>query len=372
MAGSFPGGLPRRVHRTLRARTVEQLLDPRLPGAHQLVHRVDGDLPVDQHGDAVAYVEERVEVVADDDEGDAEPFVQPQDEIVDAARGEGIQVGGRLVEEEDAGIERERARERRPLDHAAGELGRKLEAALGREPRELELHRRDPLPLVVGHLGVLADRQHDVLRHRERGEERSLLEEHADERGLFGALDRFDRLAIQQYLARVRAVQPGQRLQQHRLARSRSAGDTEDLAPHDVEIDLVVHDLLAEAVHDAARGDDGLGGAVGRGRHRPSLSKRIENRASSTITRKIDFTTERVVSRPTLSAEPRTRIPCMQPITAMMKANTGALTRPTKRSLVSTAAWTRSRYCSGETWSSTWEIAAPPTRPMTSEKKVSN
>ena len=62
----------------------------------------------------------------------------------------------------------------------------------------------------------------------------------------------------------------------------------------------------------------------------------MENNASSTITRKIDFTTARVVSRPTLSAEPLTRSPCMQPMTAMKKAKIGALNRPTKRSLPST------------------------------------
>jgi len=54
----------------------------------------------------------------------------------------------------------------------------------------------------------------------------------------------------------------------------------------------------------------------------------MENTASSTMTQKIDSTTERVVSWPTLSALPRTCSPSKQPIAAMMKPNTGALIMP--------------------------------------------
>src|SRR5687768_5396737 len=129
-------------------------------------------------------------------------------------------------------------------------------------------------------------------------------------------------------------MQASERLEQHRFARPRPTGDAEDLARQHVEADVIVQLLLAEAIDDAASGKDRL--RLGRGVHSPTFSNRIENSASSTITRKIDFTTARVVSRPTLSAEPRTRNPCMQPMMAITNANTGALTRPTKRSLAST------------------------------------
>ena len=55
----------------------------------------------------------------------------------------------------------------------------------------------------------------------------------------------------------------------------------------------------------------------------------MEKPASKTMTRKIDSTTERVVSLPTLSALRSTRSPSKQPTNPMMKAKTGALIRPT-------------------------------------------
>src|SRR5262249_22181262 len=146
-----------------------------------------------------------------------------------------------------------------------------------------------------------------------------------------------DRPARQQHAPGLRPVQPGQRPQQHRLAGARAAGDAQHLARHHVQAQVVVHALRAKAVDDAA------GAEQGRRLHSPTFSKNTENSASSTITRKIALTTARVVSRPTLSAEPAMRSPCMQPITPMKKANTGAFARPTKRSLLSTALCTRSR-----------------------------
>ena len=135
----------------------------------------------------------------------------------------------------------------------------KLDAGVGRQAGKRQLHRRDPFLLFGRQIGVLAHRQHDVLRHRQRREQRALLEQHADQRRLFRRAERLDRLAVEQHLAGVRPVQADERLEQHRLARSRAAGDADDFAGHDVEADLVVHHLLAEAVDDAARGEDRLG-----------------------------------------------------------------------------------------------------------------
>src|SRR5437868_4849440 len=210
---------------------------------------------------------------------------------------------------------------------------------------------------------MLAQRQHHVLRHRKGRKKRALLEQHADERSPFGMADRLDFLAVQNHFAGVRTMQAGKRLQQYGLARSRTAGDAENFLGRHVEVQLVVHVLLAEPVDDAARGKNGLVLRFCSGVHRPSLSNRMENNASSTITRKIDLTTARVVCCPTLSAEPLTLSPCMQPMIAMKKAKIGALKRPTKRSLPLTALCTRSRYCSSEISSREWQIAAPPSKP---------
>src|ERR1700676_5603328 len=132
-------------------------------------------------------------------------------------------------------------------------------------------------------------------------------------------------------------MKAGERPEQNRFARPRSASDADDLAGQDVDADFLVHFLLAEAVDDASRGKERLPVLLRSRAHMPSFSNRIENNASSTITTKIALTTARVVSPPTLSADPRTLSPCMQPITAIRKPKTGALTRPTNKSFASTA-----------------------------------
>ena len=69
------------------------------------------------------------------------------------------------------------------------------------------------------------------------------------------------------------------------------------------------------------------GGGIGH--HTFASRKMIENIASSTITQKIDSTTDLVVSWPTLSALPRTCRPSKQPMMAITAPNTGALIMPT-------------------------------------------
>src|SRR5438477_2230051 len=355
-----------------RPRSVEKLAYPRLVRLHELVQRADGDFPVGQNGDTAADREQRREVMGDDDDGNSQALVQPADQRVDAAGGERIEIRGRLVEKQDAWIERQRPRKCGALDHAAGQLGRKLYRAVGRHAGKLELHRSDSFLLFGREIGMLAHRQHDVLRHRKRGKQRALLKQHADERSLLRGTDLVDCLAVDENLAAIWPMQAGERLEQDRFARPRAAGDAEDFPAQDIETDLVVHFLAAEPVDDVPRRQNGLGMRLGVGAHRPSFSKRMENNASSTITTKIALTTARVVSRPTLSAEPLTLSPCMQPMMAIRKPKTGALTRPTKRSLPSTAWCTRSMYCSGDTCSSELEIIAPPSKPMMSEKNVSS
>src|SRR6185503_12834903 len=156
--------------------------------------------------------------------------------------------------------------------------------------------------------------------------------------------------------------------EEHRLACPRAARDADDFSGQDVEVQLVVHQLLAEPVDDASCAEDRLALGRGPGVHTPIFSNRIEKKASSAITRKIDFTTARVVSRPMLSAEPLTLSPCMQLTIAMRNAKTGALTRPTNRSLRSMTCGRREKYCAGETPSCARAIAAPPASPMRSEK----
>src|SRR5437763_6882518 len=147
---------PSRGKRALCPRPVQKFAYPRMAGAHQVVNGPDGNLLVDQNGDAAANGEQRREVVRNDHDGNAEAPVQLLDEAVDAARDDRIEIGGRLVEKKHPWIERERARQRSAFDHAAGKLRRRLDTALRSQSRQLELHRRDPLLLVCRQVGVLA------------------------------------------------------------------------------------------------------------------------------------------------------------------------------------------------------------------------
>ena len=140
--------------------------------------------------------------------------------------------------------------------------------------------------------------------------------------------------------------------QQHGLAGARPADQADNLATKYVEIEIVVDDVVAELrAHVAQSQHDvaavamvdklaalqqrrlfrcrGLFGQGGLGGHQTSANRKmIEKIASSTITQKIDSTTDLVVSWPTLSALPRTCRPSKQPMVAMTAPNTGALIMP--------------------------------------------
>ena len=80
------------------------------------------------------------------------------------------------------------------------------------------------------------------------------------------------------------------------------ADHAQDLAAIDVQVDMVVQQLVAEAVDQAPDLDDGFLFAPARHVQIPMIENMMENPASSTITRKMDSTTERVVSLTTLAA----------------------------------------------------------------------
>ena len=86
---------------------------------------------------------------------------------------------------------------------------------------------------------------------------------------------------------RLAALRHGMRHRAHHLA-----------AAH-IQVEMVMDDLAAEAVHQPAHLDDDV---LLRRHHTPSTENMTEKAASMTITRKMPSTTERVVSMPTLAA----------------------------------------------------------------------
>src|ERR1039457_4129657 len=98
-------------------------------------------------------------------------------------------------------------------------------------------------------------------------------------------------------------LQPQDGPQQHGLARTGAADNTEDVLLVDLHVEAVVDDLRAEAIDDAAHLEDDGSGL----RHQMSISmKSTAKSASARMMMKMDCTTAIVVSRPSSREEPRT------------------------------------------------------------------
>ena len=91
--------------------------------AHRFEVALDQDALLADHRDSVDDGGKRVEIVGYHDHGQAQSVSEVGDQRVERGGGDRVEPRRRLVEEEDLRIERQRARERRALDHAAGQLG---------------------------------------------------------------------------------------------------------------------------------------------------------------------------------------------------------------------------------------------------------
>jgi len=119
----------------------------------------------------------------DDDLGAAAQPADARDQQTYLLGQDGVQVGGRLVVEDELGVDGERARDRDPLAHAARQLAREELLRAG------QLHLLEDAAGDGGDLGrrvaaALAETQPHVLGHGERGEQRGRLEDHGDAEGL--------------------------------------------------------------------------------------------------------------------------------------------------------------------------------------------
>src|SRR6516162_6068688 len=79
----------------------------------------------------------------------------------------------------------------------------------------------------------------------------------------------------------------------------------------------------------------------------PIDAKKTANRPSSTMTRKIDFTTDVVVCLPRDSALPLTRRPSLQAMMPITSAMNGALMMPTSKCVTDPASCSRAMKMAG-------------------------
>ncbi len=109
----------------------------------------------------------------------ARSLLQGQDQFVEFVSADGVEPGGGLVQEQDFGIERQRAGKRHALDHAAGELGGIFPIDVGLQAHHFELGDRHLGGQARRKIEIFEDRKLDILAGGERGEQRALLEQDA-------------------------------------------------------------------------------------------------------------------------------------------------------------------------------------------------
>ena len=190
---------------------------------------------------------ERIEIVGDHEDGQPERVAEAPDERVELFGGHRIEARGRLVEEQDVGVERDRARDPRALAHAAGELGWPLCAGIVGQAGELDLERGQIADEGGRQVGMLDERRLDIFLQAQRREQGAPLKHDPDP-----PLDLRPRLWIVDVaaedldVAALGPLQPEDGVQQHRFARPRSADQPQYLVALDLEIEPVVNDRLAE------------------------------------------------------------------------------------------------------------------------------
>src|SRR3546814_2812246 len=121
-----------------------------------------------------------------------------------------------------------------------------------------------------------------MLGDRQRREQRPALEQHAPalaHRGRFGLVDAERVLTEHRDLAGIGRLEADDRAHQHRFSGARASDHPENLAAADIEIEILMDDLFAEAVLQAATADDRFT-TVGHQIHPIQVKKRSEEHTS--------------------------------------------------------------------------------------------
>ena len=134
-----------------------------------------------QNDAVVSHEKNARQLVGHDDDRDAQVAAEREDELVELDRRDRVEPGGRLVEEQEIGLEHQGAGNAGALFHAARDFARQM---LGKrtKPDEIELG-LDELPRRrAAYRGPCSQGKREVLRERHRAEERARLKEHAEGR----------------------------------------------------------------------------------------------------------------------------------------------------------------------------------------------
>ena len=206
-----------------------------------------GEPALEHHRDAVRHHHRLGLVVGHVERGDADPLLQLADEDPHLVAQHRVEVGQRLVEQQQPRLDDQRPGERHPLLLAAGELPRiALQHAAQLDHAQ---HRVDPLADLR-----LADAAHlqserEVALDRQVREQRVVLEHHAD----VAALRRLagDFLAIEQDPSRIRIFEAGHAAQRGGLAAAARAEQRDELAFGGGEVEVMDRRNAVEGLPEA-------------------------------------------------------------------------------------------------------------------------
>jgi hypothetical protein len=231
------------VHRPEEAHDerARRLLEDLRGGAHLL------DAPGVHEHHAVGDLEGLLLVVGHEDARHVQLVVEPAQPAAELLADAGVERAEGLVEEEEAGLGGEGARERHALALAAGELvGVALAEAVELDEREELGHpRRDLGPRAAAD----AQGEADVLGHRHVAEEGVVLEHHAHV-PLAGG-DRRDVLAAVPHLAGVGRLEPGDDAEEGGLPAAGRAEEGDELTLRDLERDVPEDGVPVEGLREA-------------------------------------------------------------------------------------------------------------------------
>ncbi len=227
----------------------------RRPGGDLLGRAVLDDFAGVHDRQAVADLEQEREVMGNEDDAEADLVSEALDLVKDLLLDHDVKRGGRLVHDDDLGLQGQGHRDDHSLAHPARELVRERpDAVRGNADHVEEL----PAPLLASgrvHLrDVLGEDIRELLAHADDGVERvhGALEDHRDPRPAEPAerrgIERHDvdrvatgaavELDLAAGQAGRRAEQPGERVGQRGLPAAALAGDAEDLPAAELKADV--------------------------------------------------------------------------------------------------------------------------------------
>src|SRR5262249_5330685 len=314
------------------ARGAQQLAGERVgAGGERRRTRTVDDVSSIEHRDPVGDRPGQAEIVRDHDLRAAARPPDAGDQLADLLGEERIEVGGRLVVEDELGVDGEGARDGGALAHTARQVPRQLGLRAG----QLHLLERVPDPprhLGRGRLVMLAQPQRDVLGHGERRQEGCALEDHRDAKGLLAGRVRevaLERDAADLDAAGVGALEADDLAEQHRLSLPALSHDGDQLARLDLEVDSGEHLLRAVPLAHPVE-DDGDPAVVGAGHAKVKLRRTIR-KSRIRIHTKL-HTTAAVVEPAMPSAPPRVRRPNVEGTRAATTPKAAPFSRPVRTS----------------------------------------